>query len=296
MTDIGDIGSLVALWRFPVKSMQGEQLAEAELGPGGLTGDRAYALIDRETGKVVSAKSVRLFPNLLACRASFIEPPLGGVEPPPVRIDLPDGTAVRSDRADADRRLSAFLGRDVTLAKSAPADFTVDQYHPDIEGVDPLGRRDAVVEQKLGAALVADLGRDSPVAPGAFFDLFPLSIMTTSTLSRLGELRPESRFDPRRFRMNAIVDTAAGGFAENEWIGRVLAIGEARIRVAVPDARCVMTTLGQGDLPRDPDVLRTLVAHNRLQIGDTGRYPCAGVYAVVETAGKVRVGGAVILD
>jgi uncharacterized protein len=293
---IEQVGSLAGLWRFPVKSMQGEQLAEAELGARGIVGDRAYALIDRETGKVVSAKSVRLFPGLLGCRAAFVEPPRAGAEPPPVRIDLPDGTAVTSDRGDAEHRLSAFFGRDVSLARSAPADFTIDQYHPDIEDADPAGRRDAVVEQKLGAALFAELGADSPVPTEAFFDVFPLTVLTTSTLARLSELRPESRFDSRRFRMNVIVGTAAAGFVENDWIGRALAIGDGvSVRVAMLDPRCVMTTLAQGDLPRDSDVLRTLVRHNRLQVGGGGLYPCAGVYAVIEAPGTARVGAPVSL-
>ena len=86
------VGSVADLWRFPVKSMRGERLEEAELTEGGLVGDRAYALIDSDTGKVVSAKSVRLFPDLLGCRAAFVGAPRSGHEPPPVRITLPDGT------------------------------------------------------------------------------------------------------------------------------------------------------------------------------------------------------------
>jgi hypothetical protein len=84
------VGSVAELWRFPVKSMKGERLERAQLTEAGLVGDRAYALIDVDTGKVVSAKSVKLFPNLLACRAAFIAPPQAGREVPPVRIDLPD--------------------------------------------------------------------------------------------------------------------------------------------------------------------------------------------------------------
>ena len=77
---------------------------------------------------------------------------------------------------------------------------------------------------------------------------------------------------------------------ENDWINRELAIGDAaRLRVALPDPRCVMTTLAQGNLPKDTDILRTLVQHNRIQVGDAGQVPCAGVYAVAEALGTVRV-------
>ncbi len=74
------VGSLAGLWRFPVKSMSREQLEQAELTERGLLGERAFALIDLDTGKVVSAKSVRLFPDLLGwlpgrvCRAATSGP------------------------------------------------------------------------------------------------------------------------------------------------------------------------------------------------------------------------------
>jgi MOSC domain-containing protein len=285
------VGSVTELWRFPVKSMKGEQLQEVEVTERGVLGDRAYALIDADTGKVVSAKSVRLFPDLLACRAAFIEPPQTEREMPPVRIDLPDGTSVTSASSAVDRALSAYFRRDVRLARVAPDDFTIDQYHPDVEGADPAGNRNTVVAQKLGAALFAALGMESPVPVGSFFDVFPLSVLTTSTLARLNELRPQSRFDQRRFRMNVIVKTERPGFIENDWVGHELGLGDgARLNVALLDPRCVMTTLAQDDLPQDTDVLRTLVRHNRVQVGDLGQFPCAGVYAVVAAPGTVRTG------
>ena len=123
-----------------------------------------------------------------------------------------------------------------------------------------------------------------------------MSVLTTSTLEQLNQLRPESRFDNRRFRMNVIVETRETGFVENGWIGHELAIGDAvRLNVAMPDPRCVMTTLAQDELPNDTDVLRTLTRHNRLQVGDAGQYPCAGVYAVVESPGTMRAGDRVAL-
>jgi uncharacterized protein YcbX len=276
--------------------MLGEQVGEADVTERGLAGDRAYALIDRQTGKVVSAKSTKLFPDMFGCRASFVEPPQAGREPPQVRITLLDGNSVTSASSDADAVLSAFFKRDVTLAPAAPEDFTIDQYHPDIEDLDPAGHRDTVIEQKLGSAFFDQAGMPSPVAVGSFFDLFPVSVLTTSTLDQLNELRPESRFDQRRFRMNLIVGTHSPGFVENEWIGRALAIGDAvQLRITMPDPRCVMTTLPQDDLPKDTEILRTLTRHNRVQVGGAGQFPCAGVYAVVESAGTVRAGDHVTL-
>ena len=293
MTPIGMIDSL---WRFPVKSMWGEQLREAALTDRGVVGDRAYALIDTDTGRVVSAKSAKLFPDILNCGAKFVEPPQEGGDTPPVLISLPDGTALRSDSSNASRALSAYFKRNVVLRRFAPADFTVDQYHPDVEGADPGGNRDAVVAQKLGSALFSSLGMESPLPVGSFLDVFPVSVLTSSSLAKLADQQPHSRFDARRFRMNMILKTEPDGFMENEWIGRTLEVGETtRLSVALHDPRCVMVTLAQDDLPKDTDILKALVRHNRVQLGALGAFPCAGVYAVVAAAGTVRIGDKVAL-
>src|SRR4028118_49934 len=264
MTTNRAVGAVAGLWRFPVKSMRGERLEQTELTEHGLVGDRASALSDADSGRGVSARSTSLFPGLFDCQATFVEPPQPGSEAPPVRIALPDGPSVSSDSGDVDRVLSAYFQRDVTLARAAPDDFTIDQYHPDLEDVDPAGYRDTVVEQKLGSAFFAQVGLASPVPDGSFLDLFPVSVLTSSTLEQLSELRPQSRFDQRRFRMNVIVDTDEGGFVENDWIGHELAIGDAvRLGVALPDPRCVMTTLAPEELPKDTEVLRTATRHNR---------------------------------
>jgi len=296
MTATAIVGTVGALWRFPVKSMLGEELDAATVSEGGIVGDRAYALIDRETGKVASAKHPKLWPDLLACRARFVEPPRPGDELPPARIELPDGTLVMSDAADVDAALSRYFGRELELARAAPAEFTIDQYHPDQENLDPEGHRDEITEPKLGAAFFNERGLPSAVPEGSFMDLFPLSVLTTSSMDQLTELQPQSRFDVRRFRMNVIVDTAERGFVENAWLGRSLEIGdEVRLAVVLPDPRCVMTTVAQGDLPKDPRILKALVQHNRLDVAGAGLYPCAGVYAVAESTGPIRKGDRVRL-
>jgi uncharacterized protein YcbX len=204
-----------------------------------------------------------------------------------VRIELGDGNVVLSDAPDVDAVLSRFFGRDVELAHAAQNGYTIDQYHPDEENYDPDGHRDEVVEARLGAAFFNERGLPSAVAEGSFFDLFPLSVITMSSLNRLGELEPESCFDARRFRMNVIVETSAHGFVENEWLGRTLAIGdEVQIGVALPDPRCVMPSLAQEELPKDSRILRALAQHNRIDVAGA-LYPCAGVYAVAEATGAM---------
>jgi uncharacterized protein len=289
------VGTVRALWRFPVKSMLGEELDSAEVGEGGVVGDRTYAIRDTETGKVASAKHPKLWPDLLKCRAMFVEEPGAGAEHPPALLELADGTSVRTDDPHVDSVLSRFFGRSVELSSAAQGGFTIDNYHPD-EDYDPQGRRDEVAESTLGAAYFNERGLPSAVPEGSFFDVYPLSVLTTATLGRLAELEPEIDFDLRRFRMNVIVDTPDRGFIENDWVGRSLAIGdEVRMAVELPDARCVMPSLAQrGGVERDPRILKALAKHNRIELNGL-RYPCAGVYAVAEATGTIRKDDAVTL-
>ncbi len=289
------VGTLTRLWRFPVKSMGGEAFEAGDVTAAGLAGDRAHALIDTETGKVVSGKSVKHFPQVMECRAAYVEAPRADAPLPPVEITLADATRVRSDDPDRDRALSAFFGRSVTLASQAPDGFTIDIAHPDLshpaEDEQPETIKvQSIRAQKVGAALFAELGIPSPVPETSFFDGFPITVLTTQTLETLQALAPDSIFDERRFRMNLIVDTGLEGFVENDWVERTLQVGNAlRLHIALPDPRCIMTNLAQEGLPRDPMILRTMAQHNRIEVAGSAR-PCAGVYAVVEASGLVRVG------
>jgi len=280
-----------SIWRFPVKSFQGEKIDQTQLDSLGILGDRAFALVDKETGKVVSAKSVKLFPDVLMCSASYVQEPQPGAALPPVKITLGDGSIVQSDSEDVDQRLSDFFKRDVALARNAPEDFTIDQYHPDLENLDPAGNRNVTTEQKLGSALFKAMGVDSPLPPGSFMDVFPVSLITTSTLHQMHGLQPETNFDVRRFRMNVVVKTPETGFVENGWTGKTVKIGNnAMLIITMPDPRCVMTTLAQTEgLPKDNNVLRMLANHNRLDIMGSGKFPCAGVYAIVGNGGLIQI-------
>lgn len=99
-----------------------------------------------------------------------------------------------------------------------------------------------------------------PWPADTFFNCAVIHVLTTATIEQLRELYPQGRFEVRRFRPNIVVEVNSGakGFVENEWIGRTLAIGDAvRLSITGPCGRCVMTTLPQGDLPKDPGILRT---------------------------------------
>src|SRR6184192_792064 len=110
-----EVGSVVSLWQYPVKSMMGEELNATEVTERGLLGDRARALVDNSDGKVATAKNPRKWPRLFDFRATFVEPPLTDAKLPPIRIVLPDGTTVSSDRGDVNEILSKAVNRDVTF-------------------------------------------------------------------------------------------------------------------------------------------------------------------------------------
>lgn len=287
-------GHISEIWRFPVKSMAGENLPQALLTQAGLYGDRAMAVFDVETGKVASAKNVRDFPALMACHAAYEHPPAPNETLPNIQITLSNGQTLDSLAADADKRLSDFFGREVRLISDAPESFVVDQYHPDLPGLNPAGNRDIVVPQPLGASLFQALGQEAPLAPNALQDLFPLSVMTTATVQALSATAPTADFATARFRMNVIINTdenpAAVGPIENGWAGQVGQVGDAMVHFAMPDPRCVMVTRATADIPEDTEVLRAIAQTNRLELPGIGAYPCAGVYAVIAQAGQIRLG------
>jgi MOSC domain-containing protein len=185
--------------------------------------------------------------------------------------------------------LSSFFGRDVTLARSAPEDFVIDAEDGTVDA--PTSS-----ETRLGATAFSRAGVPSPVPAESFMDAFPISLVTMSSLKALEALAPESRFDERRFRMNLTIDTDDSGLVENRWMGKVISIGDAlRLTVMYPAPRCVMATLAQDDLKRDPHVLKTLNRHNRVPVGPLGELPCAGAYGVIQSKGAVLLGDTVAL-
>jgi len=270
-------GSVASLWRYPVKSMQGEELTATEVTEHGLLGDRAYALIDSVDGKAATAKQPKKWPTLFGFCATFIEPPRPNASvPPPVRITLPDGTTATSQQADLNELLSKALSRTVKLnaaGRGQAGPVNAEEYWPDMEGLD---FRDTVTDFTLPA--------------GTFFDCATVHLLTTATLERLHQLYPQGRFEIPRFRPNIVVAPASGeeDFVENAWIGHTLAIGNSvRLSITGPCGRCVMTTLAQGDLPQDPGILRTAAQHNKVNVG---------IYARVERAGSIRRGDAVRVE
>jgi hypothetical protein len=283
------VGTVIEIWRYPVKSMAGEQVARAAVGPLGLPGDRGWAVRDDVAGEVRGAKK---FPLLLQCAARYEEEPTAG-RVPPAEITFPGGDRLRSDDPRVADALSDLLGRRVTLWPLEPPDNR-DHYRrapPDSGDMEAELR---AVFGRLPDEPLPDLSVFPPelfefTSPlGTYFDAFPLHLLTTASLRELAERTPGSRFDRRRFRPNLLIEPSVGatGLVETAWCGRELRIGAVTIGVEMPCVRCSMTVQPQGDLPKDPAVLRTIVRDADQSLG---------VYARVLSAGTMAVGAAVEL-
>ncbi|BBU22862.1 Mosc domain-containing protein [Mycobacterium xenopi] len=261
------------LYRYPVKSMLGESLASMFVDECGAAGDRRLALVDAVTGRVASAKQPRLWRQLLQFSASW--------DTGRVRIALPDAASVAADDPGIDELLSGLVGRAVRLVSKRPQGAALER--PDPEKVLELG-----VDAEVDARIVEIAG----ATPGdSFTDLAPLHAITTATIERVG-------VDALRYRPNLVIATPPGypPYAETEWVGRELTVGETRLRVLKPTSRCAVPTLEHGPLPPAPQALRTLVAENRVAASGSARLPCAGVYLSVLTEGVIHIGDPVTLN
>lgn len=286
------VGEVRELWRYPVKSMRGERLERASvIATYGVPGDRGWAIRDEEAGEIRGAKKIG---SLLQFEAHYLEEPSGN-SAPPVAITFPDGSVRQTGDQGLDAALSEALDRPVTIWPRQPA-----------EAVDHYRRVATVDEQDMRAQL--GLLADEPIpdysavpieimtelaeytAPlGTYFDAYPLSLLTTSSMHTLGAHAPGSVMDTRRFRQNVIVDSGnlLEGYAEHDWVGRTVRIGTVVARVACPISRCVMVTLPQADVPRDRSLMRTLVK-------ETGQD--LGVYLDIVEPGELALGDSVELS
>jgi uncharacterized protein YcbX len=268
------IGTIASIHRFPVKSMQGEVVEQADIDADGIVGDRVWALRDAETGKLVSAKRPRLWRSALDCFASGT-----GDD---IMVTLPSGDSFGVDDPALRVSLNALFGRDVTIERSSrPQQGVYESDWPDIDGLTLSGELE----------FPTNLGSDG----SRFVDVDMLHLVTSASLATLAAVDRDLDIDVRRFRPSFVVETPGlGGFPENDWEGKTLTIGEVEVRVGIPTPRCVMTTVTQPGLPRQPGVLQAIARHNR-QTNALGAFACLGAYASVARPGAIRAGDEVTI-
>lgn len=277
-------GPIKQIFRYPVKSMDGEILNVAELGSWGIPGDRAWTVKDEQRGGIKGGKR---FPQLMAMKAKYLEQPDADTPSPVVEITLPNDQLVKSNDNDINQRLSDAVGSPLSLWPLLPKE-QLDHYRrsPPPPGTDfeaslreTFARTADEPLPDLSAFPSALFEYESP--PGTYFDAYPILLMSTGALETLAtQSSGDSNYDIRRFRPNLLVDLP-GTFPENQWVGQLIQIGSVKLKVEMPCPRCIMTTHGFRDLAKDPTVMRELVKQNN---GDLG------VYCSVAEPGKLKIG------
>lgn len=242
---------VVGLWRYPVKSLQGEPMDAAQVEQDGVLGDRRWGIRDLPTGRILTA---RRRPELLGAFASY-----DGDEPV---IRLPDGRTVVGAGQRTDAELSRWLAGPVSLVASAVSD---------------PGR----------AEYFADATDDSSQAiewtmpQGRYVDTAPVLLMTTASLRTGTGHHPSGVWDPRRFRPNILIDHEGDGWVEDSWVGQPIRVGAVGLVPVQPCTRCTMVTRSQPGLDADVEIFRTIARHHH------GHF---GVWSGVLVPGSLSVG------
>lgn len=293
----GSAYALTQIWRYPVKSMGGEQLAQAAVTRTGIALDRGWAVWDDKVGTI---RGARYIPRLLMCSARYLVGTHAGLVPH-VAITLPDGSTVNSDDPSAARKLSDALGRAVHLIALRPEHETAHLRHA--EGWMETGDIASEMRMLFGltpdeplpdmAAMPADMMHtllDYVAPPGTFFDVYPIDVLAMSSVRQLQRLLPDADLNLRRFRPNLVFDdgTESAGIAERDWVGRRLRVGEdVRLAVTMECPRCAMVAAAQPGIARDSTITRTLVREFRQMMS---------AYCEVAAGGLVSTGDAVAVE
>jgi uncharacterized protein YcbX len=242
---------VVGLWRYPVKSLQGEPLDSARVEEDGVLGDRRWGIRDQRTGRILTA---RRRPVLLGASASYNH------DEPVIR--LPDGSTVVGPGTRTDGQLSEWLASPVSIVASVDSDPGTAEYFAD--ATDDTSQ---AIEWTM--------------PDGRYVDAAPVLLLTTSSLRTAAGLYPNGAWDPRRFRPNILIDRKGEGWIEDSWVGQPVQVGAVTLRPTQPCIRCTMVTRSQPGLVADVEVFRTLARHHG------GHF---GVWSEVRTPGSLSVG------
>lgn len=229
------VGTVAQVWRYPVKSLQGELVESLDLAPGGAVGDRTLAVVDPAAGKVLSAKR---HADLFMASAR-----LDGER---VVLSLPDGSEHAADDPGVHAALSAWLGLDVRLEA------------PPAEGVFPMEMYTVMSDEDSPVF-------DWPGPPGTWLDLADAHWLTTASLTAIAAAHPDGEWEVRRFRPTALIETTAPGFAEESWTS--IAVGTVGTDVLMATPRCSMPSRAQPGLSRDKAIGTTIRDANGNNLG-----------------------------
>jgi uncharacterized protein YcbX len=258
------IGRVESLWRYPVKSMRGEELDEMFAGYAGVYGDRLFAFESSASPKGFPYLTGREQREMLRYRPRF---------------RYPDKVARPVNLTEAEN-----MPPGVNPASANPAELMVDVEAPDGK---TLAIDDPGLIDMLRAGIDAKHQLTLLRSDRAMTDCRPLSIFAIQSARKLGE-ETGITVDKRRFRANVYLDlTSSDGFAEDEFVGRSVRIGpKVVISILERDPRCMMITLDPDTGEKEPALLKKVAqAHNGM----------AGVYGAVLVEGTLHNGDSVEL-
>jgi MOSC domain-containing protein len=245
--------------RYPVKSLQGEELSSAVIEPDGVQGDRCWGIRDEATGKILTGRRA---PQLLFAAATLAS------DGTPV-ITVPTGRTCHGPGGETDRMLSEWLGRPVRLVNSVGAPGAQAEYFED-------------------ATDDASTAIEWSMPVGRFVDALPLLVLTTASLRTAARLQSDGDWQLRRFRPNLVVDVPGDGWVEDAWCGHAtLRIAGVELKPQEPCMRCTMVTRPQPGIDEDRDIFRTLARNHGGHLG---------AWTAVNTGGTVRVGDEVCVE
>jgi uncharacterized protein YcbX len=242
------VGVVAEVWRYPVKSFQGERVDSLDVAPGGATGDRTLAVVDPAARKVLSAKR---YADLFMASAR-----LDGER---VVLTLPDGSEHAADDPGVHAALSDWLGLAVRLEPPPEA------------GVFPMEMYSGMYDEDTPLF-------DWPGPAGTWLDLADAHWLTTSSLAALASEHPDAEWDVRRFRPTALFETPAGGFAEEAWT--TIEAGTVGSEVFMATPRCSMPSRAQPGLTRDKSIATTIRDANSDNVGVYARITQSGTVRV----------------
>ena len=256
------IGTVDSLWRYPVKSMRGEELDEAFAGFSGIYGDRLFAFRSSASPKGFPYFTAREQTKLLQYRPRFRYP----------------------DKAARPVNLSEAESMGANPVSADPSELMIDVETPD-------GRTLAIDDPVLMELVRTDIDQKHQLTlmryERAMTDCRPFSMFSLQSARQLAE-ETGTPMDKRRFRANVYVDlTSAQGFAENDYVGRSLRIGpKVVVTILERDPRCMMITLDPDTGEKTPAILKKVAqAHEGM----------AGVYGAVMVEGMLHKGDSVEL-
>jgi uncharacterized protein YcbX len=273
------LGQVASIFRYPVKTLQGESVDSIAVTDLGFEGDRLWALRDEKRGDFGGGKRIVPLMNLSAQTGK------GGAAP---TIELPSGKHFAADDPGASQWLSEALDHPVTIwpvgaTPGAPAEVEeVADLEADFRAA--MGREGDEPSpdfSQIPPNMMEYLGK----AGRPYVDLAPLLVMTQQSLDTLARAATSSKIDVRRFRPSFVIDADAGSeFPEQDWIGARIRVGSAIFGLPMTCPRCVMTTREFADLPRDPGIMRKLVTEAGGNLG---------VYGTILQPGTISVGDTV---